>query len=115
MSLIDNPQTPAPCSTTCCARHATALNSKCAARCADPFCRLVSISVGDTRYPGMSREISASGMGLLHPEELPLGEAEICIRLDDSDVVVRRRIQWCRPLGEGWYISGALFTDVVDD
>jgi hypothetical protein len=78
------------------------------------FCRLVSIRVGDTRYPGMSREISQSGIGLLHPEKLPLEEVEVCIRSEDTDTSVRARIQWCKPLGEGWYISGGAFVDLAD-
>lgn len=115
MTLIENPQSPGAVLYELLreARDSFDIETRCEMRYS--FCRLVSISAGNARYPGMSREISASGIGLLHPEQLPLGEAEICIRLHDNDVVVRARIQWCRPLGEGWFISGALFTDVVDE
>ena len=78
------------------------------------FCRLVSIRAGEVNYPGLSREISQSGIGLLHPEELPLEEVTICFRSELADVSVRAQIQWCKPLGDGWFISGGPFTGMQD-
>jgi hypothetical protein len=115
MTLIDNPHTPGALLYDLLreARDGYEIETRVEMRYS--FCRLVSIQVGDIRYPGISREISASGIGLLHPEAVPLDDAEISIRLDHGDVSLRARIQWCKPLGEGWYISGALFTELVDE
>lgn len=57
-----------------------------------------------------SREISRSGLGLLHAEQIfPREFYEVDIRI--VDLQVRRNAQaiWCRPVGDGWYLSGCRF------
>lgn len=57
-----------------------------------------------------SREISRSGIGLLHAAQIFAREFyEVDIRI--VDLQVRRSAQaiWCRPVGEGWFLSGCRF------
>ena len=57
-----------------------------------------------------SREISASGVGLLHASPLVSGETyEIDIRIEEVRVRKKGRAAWCRPVGDGWYLSGCRF------
>lgn len=79
-----------------------------------PFFRPVSLAVGPTRHSAFSREISTGGIGLLHNMELSPGEVEITISSRRGHSVrLRTQIIWCRPCGEGWYISGGQFVNVV--
>jgi hypothetical protein len=75
-----------------------------------PFFRRVSITVGGSRCAAFTREISESGVGLLHKVELPPGEISVTIPTDNGPPVsVRTQIVWCEPCGHGWYISGGHF------
>lgn len=79
-----------------------------------PFFRSVSITnaEGDL-IPAFSRDISASGIGLLHNIELPPGMVEVRIRSTKGYIVtVQTRIFWCQSSGEGWYISGGQFISI---
>jgi hypothetical protein len=79
-----------------------------------PFFRPVTLSVDGRRHAAFSREISAIGVGLLHNLELPPGEVEVSLPSKRGHTVrMRTRILWCRSCGEGWYISGGRFVDVV--
>ena len=79
------------------------------------FFRPVSILTDDGhRYSAFSREISASGVGLIHNMNLPHGEVEVSISHEQGySIRVRTQIVWCRPCGEGWYISGGRFVGVA--
>lgn len=79
-----------------------------------PFFRAVSI-VGPhgEQYDAFSRDISASGIGLLHNMEIPPGIVDIRITSVRSYALhVQTRIFWCQACGEGWYISGGRFMGV---
>lgn len=79
-----------------------------------PFFRSVELEVEGRRHAAFSREISNDGMGLLHNVELPPGDVEVTIlSRRGHSVHIRVRIHWCRPCGQGWFISGGRFTDVV--
>jgi hypothetical protein len=57
-----------------------------------------------------SREISLSGIGLLHAVQLVGGESyDVDIRIEDVRVRKNGRIVWCRPVGDGWFLSGCRF------
>ena len=61
-----------------------------------------------------SRDISATGMGLLHC--MSLAPCEIVLTIPSKsfgDVRIRSEIVWCQPCGEGWYLSGARFVEVL--
>jgi hypothetical protein len=69
-----------------------------------PFFRHVSINVDGHSYSAITREISASGFGLMHNMELPLKEVEILVA--GQRQTLRAEVERCEPCGEGWYISG---------
>ena len=79
-----------------------------------PFFRPVTLQFESRRHAAFSREISASGIGLLHNVEVPPGEVEVTIpSRRGHEVRMRTRILWCRPCGAGWFISGGRFINVV--
>jgi hypothetical protein len=79
-----------------------------------PFFRPVSIRRDGLCVSAFTRDISNSAVGLLHNIELSPGKAEISIASDRGDSVsVNSRVSWCRPCGEGWYISAAEFVEDV--
>jgi hypothetical protein len=67
------------------------------------------------RFSMFTRDLSRSGVGLLHAMELPLRTGRLIITPDEGDKVERAvEIAWCEPVGEGWYISGATFLEMID-
>jgi hypothetical protein len=84
-----------------------------------PCCRRAIIYPRDGTgpIPGVLRDLSEQGIGLLH--EVPLKKGEVCIRitLDDNQVVCAKiDIAWCRWSVKHCYISGGQFVDVfIDD
>jgi hypothetical protein len=68
------------------------------------------------RFSAFAREISRSGIGLLHNMKLSPGPATLVIVSSNG---ARRQfsaeVVWCRPMGEGWFISGCRFVDVTPD
>ena len=82
------------------------------------FCPVFVMPQGDRsrRFSAYAREISRSGIGLLHNMKLVPGPATIVIANPKG---ARRQftaeIVWCRPSGEGWFISGCRFTGVTPD
>ena len=79
------------------------------------FFRPVTIEVDDGhQYSAFSREISSSGIGLIHNVDLPAGDVEITISSEQGySIRVRTNIMWCQPCGEGWYISGGKFVGIA--
>lgn len=79
------------------------------------FFRPVSIEVDDGhRFTAFSREISASGIGLIHNIDLPKCEVEVSVSSEQGySIRVRTKIMWCTPCGEGWYISGGKFVGIA--
>jgi hypothetical protein len=72
-----------------------------------PFFHPISIQVDDRSFSAFTREIGASGIGLLQNMELPLQDVMVTIPGRGPNVPLR--IEWCAPIGEGWYISGGSF------
>jgi hypothetical protein len=79
-----------------------------------PFFRAVSIATDEREvHAAFSRDISASGIGLLHQIDLPLGAVDISITSARGySVQVRTRIVWCQCCGGDWYISGGQFVAI---
>ncbi|HEX5446299.1 MAG TPA: PilZ domain-containing protein [Pirellulales bacterium] len=79
------------------------------------FFRPVSIEQDDGhRYSAFTREISETGIGLIHNMDLNEGEVEIAIRSDCGyEIRVRTEMVWCQSCGEGWYISGGRFVGIA--
>ena len=69
-----------------------------------PFFRPASVRVDNHSFSAFTREIGASGIGLLHSMELPLKEVLITISGQPQEFCLR--IERCDSIGEGWYISG---------
>jgi hypothetical protein len=66
----------------------------------------------DQQFTAFSREISLSGVGLLH--NMPLERQEVVVtflREQGAPISLRTEIVWCAPCGEGWYLSGGRFLD----
>lgn len=57
-----------------------------------------------------SREISHGGIGLLHNAALEQGSvAEVTITAGATKTTKSAEVVWCKPAGEGWYLSGWRF------
>jgi hypothetical protein len=53
-----------------------------------------------------TREISQSGIGLLHAGPLERGEVAIALQTRGTVVTFRAYILWCRACGPQWHLSG---------
>jgi hypothetical protein len=84
-----------------------------------PFFGPVSIAIEEDgqqwQFSGFSREVSPSGIGLLH--NMPLDSGDVVVvtipRRMVPDTRFQCKLRWCEPCGEGWYISGAEFRAVL--
>jgi hypothetical protein len=78
-----------------------------------PFFAAVSLRTQDRDLPvcsAFSREISHSGIGLLHIMPLKAGvAAQLTITAGATKLQKSAEVIWCRPAGEGWYLSGWRF------
>lgn len=62
------------------------------------------------KHAAFTREISADGIGLLHQVALrPLKVDVHVATANGATSRLRVHILWCRPCGQGWYISGGRF------
>ncbi|MEX0678682.1 MAG: PilZ domain-containing protein [Pirellulales bacterium] len=79
------------------------------------FFRPISIEMDDGhKYSAFTREISDTGIGLIHNMDLNEGEVEITIRSDCGySIRIRTQIVWCADCGEGWFISGGRFVGIA--
>ena len=79
-----------------------------------PFFHPVTITPSDDpqkSFSAFSREISPSGIGLLHNMPIERGDVTLAVRRsDDQSATLHVCIVWCQPCGEGWYLSGGYFT-----
>ncbi len=81
----------------------------------EPFFReftLIRFEGGEERrYPCLSRDLSPTGIGLLHAMPLEVGDAVLAVFDHEHDpVLLRGRVMWCQPYGAGRYLSAAEFT-----
>jgi hypothetical protein len=77
--------------------------------------RPISIQAGDQIQTGFSREISRTGISLLHSRELPRGLVVVSIPTEQGpELRIQVQIGWCRPAGHGWFISGGEFAAICD-
>jgi hypothetical protein len=66
------------------------------------------------QFTAFSRDISPSGIGLLHYGAVELGSVVVTISSNSCGVVrIGSHIDWCQPCGEGWYLSGARFRQII--
>jgi len=57
----------------------------------------------------MTREISRSGIGLLHRGSLSPGEVTVKMASENREFIYRVLIEWCTPCDNGMFISGGRF------
>lgn len=60
-----------------------------------------------------TRELSKTGIGLLHAAPLERGEAAIALQTRGGLVTLRTYILWCQSCGPQWYLSGGQLLGVV--
>lgn len=57
----------------------------------------------------MTREISRTGMGLLHRGAVSPSEVRVKMASETREFEYRMLIEWCQPCGNGMFISGGRF------
>jgi len=68
----------------------------------------VVTSRGNT-VEAMTREISTTGLGLLHRGSISPGEVTVRMASDSRTYEYRVKIQWCTPCANGMFFSGGEF------
>ena len=75
-----------------------------------PFFRPVKVSIGtpvEMEICAFSSDISLAGIGLFHHMRLPLQEVVLATEtIGGLFVSLQAKIEWTKPLGDGWYRSG---------
>ncbi len=83
----------------------------------EPFFQVMRLSFAGEehrQFTCFSRDISPSGIGLLHYLTVEPGRVVLTIPSHScGDIRLRAEIVWCRPCGEGWYVSGARILEVL--
>ena len=57
----------------------------------------------------MTREISRTGLGLLHRGSISPGEVTVRMASETREFTYQVAIEWCEPCDNGMFISGGLF------
>jgi hypothetical protein len=87
-------------------------------RLREPFLASVFIQPEGDAGPsltGFSRDVSAEGVGLLHSFPLDLTDTVVEFpRPNRKSLRLQVKITWCKPFGEGWYVSGGQFITRLD-
>jgi len=63
----------------------------------------------------MTREISRTGIGLLHRGSLNPGEVTVRMASEERRFVYRVQIEWCHPCENGMFLSGGRFLHDDDE
>lgn len=81
-----------------------------------PFFRAIKITAEDAEQDELtafSRDISPSGIGLLHRSALSEGLTNIGISTPNGGQFdLTCDVQWCTPVRDDWHFSGARFTEL---
>ncbi|HVA46245.1 MAG TPA: hypothetical protein VNH11_07720 [Pirellulales bacterium] len=81
-----------------------------------PFFRRVwieDVDAGQRDCVAFTREISMASVGLLHNVPLVPGWVTVAVPRPQAEPLrLAAEILWCRPCGEGWYLSGGLLHGV---
>ena len=79
-----------------------------------PYFRPAGIITSDNeKFTVFTKDISRRGVSLLHNMPLKNGKVLMSILRETGETVrFRTEIGWCKPCGEGWYLSGGLFLAV---
>lgn len=68
----------------------------------------MTTSRGNT-ISAMTREISRSGIGLLHRGSVTPGEVTVKLASDTREFEYRVQLEWCHPVENGMFMSGGRF------
>ncbi len=80
-----------------------------------PYFAPVDVRMNDTHLSAFAREISPLGIGLLHNAPLPAEVVTIRLRgPQGTNLAIQTQILWCKPCGEGWYLSGGRFLNLLE-
>lgn len=63
----------------------------------------------------MTREISRTGLGLLHRGSVSPGQVTIKMASETREFEYRVLLEWCRPCDNGMFMSGGRFLRKTDD
>jgi hypothetical protein len=64
----------------------------------------------DRPQTAYARELSQGGIGLLHVVPFDVGQVfQIAIQHEAFNWRKRVEVVWCKPAGDGWYLSGCRF------
>ncbi|MEQ9406165.1 MAG: PilZ domain-containing protein [Fuerstiella sp.] len=63
----------------------------------------------------MTREISRTGIGLLHRGSVATGEATVRMASETREFEYRVLLEWCHPCDNGMFISGGRFLPNEDE
>ena len=83
----------------------------------NPFFSPVQIARAEDglrHFSCFSRDISPGGISLLH--SMPIEPGEVVLTIPSKlcgKVRIRSEVVWCQPCGEGWFISGAKFLEML--
>lgn len=83
-----------------------------------PYFHPITIQLKDSPelYSAFARDVSQTGLGLLHWMPIPPQIIRVILELHDGTTIrVGVKISWCSAWGKGWYISGGRFVDVEID
>lgn len=70
---------------------------------------VMQLAGSDKRFSIFTREISLTGIGLLHWMPVPVETVDLVFTLADEQFVsIKTEIQWCVEAGGGCYISGGV-------
>jgi hypothetical protein len=75
---------------------------------------LITFEGGKSVTSGFTRDISSQAIGLLHDVPVNLGPIRVRVSaLNGEELDLRVDIEWCKQDGEGWYLSGGRFVQLV--
>lgn len=74
----------------------------------------IKTSRGNT-VSAMTREISRTGIGLLHRGSVNQGEVSVRMASETREFEYRVLIEWCQPCDNGMFMSGGRFLQGDDD
>lgn len=60
-----------------------------------------------------TRELSKTGIGLLHAAPLERGEVAVALQSRGKTVTLRTYILWCKACGPQWYLSGGQLLGII--
>lgn len=97
-------------------RHAkTGEQSDCRSEPRYPFFQPITINRGMWRIAALSRDISMTGIGVLHTRPLPSGRIVVGIPSELGNAIyLLGEVVWRRTFSEGWLASGIRFVEEVE-